>query len=123
VVEVPDLAATPFRITGGRVVFWRGKPGAYLLVTKAAHRISVFVFSADDMPQVATLPQETMVTWRQNGLAYVAIGGIPRAELEQLKETFSSPLRFSRHAQNTLRRNPPARIDHGLRRPGGHASL
>lgn len=122
-VEVPDLAATPFRVTGGRVVFWRGKPGAYLLITKAAHRISVFVFSADDMPRVATPSQVTMVTWRQNGLAYVAIGGIPRAELEQLKETFSSPLRFSRHAQSTLRRSPPSRNDHGLRRPDGHASL
>ena len=86
-VDVPDLSKTPFRVSGGRVVFWRGQPGAYLLVTKGAHRISVFVFS--DMPQIVTTPQMTMVSWRRNGLAYVAVGDIPRSELEALKETFS----------------------------------
>ncbi|HEV8435605.1 MAG TPA: hypothetical protein VGR95_19505, partial [Thermoanaerobaculia bacterium] len=45
-VDVPDMSKTPFRVAGGRVVFWRGQPGAYLLVTKGAHRISVFAFSA-----------------------------------------------------------------------------
>ena len=55
-VDVPDLSKTPFRVTGGRVVFWRGQPGAYLLVTKGAHRISVFVFSADEVPRIAATP-------------------------------------------------------------------
>lgn len=86
-VDVPDLSKTPFRVAGGRVVFWRGQPGAYLLVTKGAHKISVLVFN--DMPRIATTPQMTIVTWRRNGLAYVAIGDIPRSELEGLKETFS----------------------------------
>jgi anti-sigma factor RsiW len=88
-VDVPDLSKTPFRVMGGRVVFWRGKPGAYLLVTKGAHRISVFAFSADEVPRVGPIPQMTIVTWRRNGLAYIAIGDIPRSELETLKETFS----------------------------------
>ena len=88
-VDVPDLSKTPFRVAGGRVVFWRSQPGAYLLVTKGAHRISVFVFDADGAPRVGPIPQMTIVTWRRNGLAYVAIGDIPRAELETLRETFS----------------------------------
>ena len=87
-VDVPDLSKTPFRVAGGRVVFWRGEPGAYLLVTKGAHRISVFVFSGD-APRIAATPQMTVVSWRRNGLAYIAIGDIPQAELEALKETFS----------------------------------
>ena len=86
-VDVPDLSKTPFRVAGGRVVFWRGQPGAYLLVNKGPHRISVFVFS--DMPRIATTPQMTIVTWRHNGLSYTAIGDISRPELETLKETFS----------------------------------
>jgi anti-sigma factor RsiW len=86
-VDVPDLSKTPFRVAGGRVVFWHGQPGAYLLVTKGAHRISVFVFS--DMPRMAATPQMTIVTWRRNGLAYTAIGDISKAELEALRETFS----------------------------------
>lgn len=86
-VDVPDLSKTPFRVAGGRVVFWRGQPGAYLLVTKGAHRISIFVFN--EVPRIAATPQMTIVTWRRNGLEYVAIGDIPRTELEALKETFS----------------------------------
>ena len=86
-VDVPDLSKTAFRVAGGRVVFWRGNPGAYLLVTKGAHKISVFVFNAT--PRVEPIPQMTIVTWRRNGLSYIAIGDIPRNELETLKETFS----------------------------------
>lgn len=87
-VDVPDLSKTPFRVAGGRVVFWRGEPDAYLLVTKGAHRISLFAF-AGDAPRIAATPQMTIVTWHHNGLSYVAIGDIPRSELEALKETFS----------------------------------
>jgi anti-sigma factor RsiW len=88
-VDVPDMSKTPFRVAGGRVVFWHGQPGAYLLVTKGAHRISVLAFNADEVPRIAPMPQMTLVTWRRNGIAYFAIGDIPRNELEALKETFS----------------------------------
>jgi anti-sigma factor RsiW len=88
-VDVPDLSKTPFRVAGGRVVFWRGQPGAYLLVTKGAHRISVLAFSGDEVPRIASIPQMTVVTWRRNGIAYFAIGDIPRDELQALRETFS----------------------------------
>lgn len=88
-VDVPDMSKTPFRVAGGRVVFWRGQPGAYLLVTKGAHRISIFAFSAADVPRIAAIPQMTIVSWSRNGIAYIAIGDIPKAELETLKETFS----------------------------------
>jgi anti-sigma factor RsiW len=88
-VDVPNLSKTPFRVAGGRVVFWRGQPGAYLLVTKGAHRISVLAFSGDEVPRIASIPQMTVVTWRRNGIAYFAIGDIPRDELQALRETFS----------------------------------
>ena len=88
-VEVPDLSKTAFRVAGGRVVFWHGQPGAYLLVIKGAHRISVLAFNADEVPRIAPMPQMTIVTWRRNGIAYFAIGDIPRIELEALRETFS----------------------------------
>ena len=50
-VPVPDLSSTPFRLIGGRVVYWRGNPAAYLLISKASHRISVFVFRDDMAPR------------------------------------------------------------------------
>ena len=87
-VDLPDLAATPFRVTGGRVIFWRGKPGAYILLTKGAHRISLMEFIAAEVPRITEVPHMTLVQWQGHGLAYIAIADIPRAELEQLRASF-----------------------------------
>ncbi|HEX9162538.1 MAG TPA: hypothetical protein VF980_12600 [Thermoanaerobaculia bacterium] len=88
-VDVPDLNGTPFRLTGGRVVFWRGQPGAYLLLTKGAHRVSLFIFRDEVAPRVGTFDSMRVVSWRANGLAYVAVGDLPREELESLRSAFA----------------------------------
>src|SRR5712691_2981379 len=75
-VDVPELAGTPFRLAGGRVVFWRGRPGAYLLITKGGHRISLFEFPVDTMPRLTPTGSMTIVTWSANGLAYDAVGDV-----------------------------------------------
>lgn len=85
-VNVPDLSATPFRLVGGRVVFWRGRPGAYLLVSKGAHRISLFVF--ESLPSFGDTPQMTVDEWRANGLTYVAVSDVPREDLEALRQAW-----------------------------------
>jgi anti-sigma factor RsiW len=88
-VPVPDLASTEFRLLGGRVVYWRGQPGAYLLVGKAAHRISVFVFAADSIPLPALSNRAaTVVSWHDRGLAFFAIGSIPAGDLQSLERAF-----------------------------------
>ena len=83
-VDVPDLAGTPLHLAGGRVVFWRGEPGAYMLVTKGAHRISLFVFRADAVPSFAPPSSMTIESWRTNGLEYIAVGDVPRSDLTAL---------------------------------------
>ena len=85
-VNVPDLSATPFHLVGGRVIFWHGRPGAYLLVNKAAHRISLFIF--ESAPQFGDTPQMTIDEWRSNGLTYVAVGDVPHQDLESLRRAF-----------------------------------
>jgi anti-sigma factor RsiW len=87
-VDVPDLAGTPFRLVGGRVVFLHGKPCAYLLVQKAAHRISVFVFDAAVAPRVGSMESMMVETWRAHGLVYVAVADLPRADLDALRQRF-----------------------------------
>jgi anti-sigma factor RsiW len=89
-VDVPDLAATPFRLAGGRVVFVGGRPCAYLLLTKGAHRISLFVFDAATAPRVGPMDSMTIETWRARGLAYVAVAGLPRADLQALRQAFGA---------------------------------
>jgi len=87
-VDVPELAGTPFRLVGGRVVFLHGKPCAYLLVQKAAHRISVFVFDAAVAPRVGAIDSMTVETWRAHGLVYVAVADLPRGDLDALRAKF-----------------------------------
>ncbi|HLJ74851.1 MAG TPA: hypothetical protein VKU62_09720 [Thermoanaerobaculia bacterium] len=86
-VPVPDLASAPFRLIGGRVVYWRGNQVAYLLIGKGAHRISVFVspqdFGGEAAPNVSTLK------WQGGGLQFVAIGDVPESDLAQLRDAFS----------------------------------
>ncbi len=86
-VEVPDLSGTPFRLAGGRVVFWRGRPMAYLLVTKGAHRISVFV--SDEVPFIGSSGAMTVESWRAHGLDYVAVADVPRSDVDALRAAFA----------------------------------
>ena len=84
-VPVPDLEP-PFRLIGGRVVYWRGQQMAYLLIGKGAHRISVFVsprpIGGTEPPNVSTL------TWDSGGLHCVAIGDVPESDLVQLQSVW-----------------------------------
>ena len=84
-VPVPDLPP-PFRLIGGRVVYWHQQPGAYLLIGKGAHRISLFVFR-DELRATETRDMTSEV-WRANGLTYVAIADVPRDDLAALRRAF-----------------------------------
>lgn len=92
-VPIPDLSSTEFRLIGGRVVFWRGNPGAYLLVRKGAHKISVFVFPDENAPQIASTSFRTLSTlaWREGGVSVVAVADIPSADLQALRAAFGRP--------------------------------
>jgi anti-sigma factor RsiW len=86
-VPVPDLASTPFRLIGGRVVYSHGNQLAYVLVGKGAHRISVFI-----SPQpVGGAPASNVstLTWQQDGLQFAAIGDVPQSDLAQLRDAFN----------------------------------
>ncbi len=90
-VPVPDLAGTPFRLIGGRIVYWRGNPGAYLLIGKAAHRISVFVFRDDTAPRDLAAPPSAGMstnTWHSGGLTFIAVAQVPSEDLHALRAAF-----------------------------------
>jgi len=88
-VDVPDLAP-PFHLIGGRVVYWRGQQGAYLLIGKGAHRISLFVFTTDAVPRaIESHARMTIVVWRSRGLAYVAVADVPADDLQPLRQAFA----------------------------------
>src|SRR6476469_9153425 len=86
-VSVPELAGTPFHLAGGRIAYWRGRPGAYMLITKGAHRVSLFAFPSETLPRLAAPESRTVVSWRRGGVPYGAIGDLPREELQMLGNT------------------------------------
>ena len=90
-VPVPDLASTPFRLIGGRVIYWHGSQAAYLLVGKGAHRISLFILRSQDAPRaLGTAPASiSAMTWEHKGLTFVAVADVPEADLQQLREAFA----------------------------------
>ena len=86
-VPVPDLPA-PFHLIGGRVVYWHQQPGAYLLIGKGAHRISLFIFR--NAPHTMETRDVTSEVWRANGLTYVAIADVSPEDLKTLRRAFSA---------------------------------
>ncbi|MCU1245794.1 MAG: putative transrane anti-sigma factor [Acidobacteria bacterium] len=89
-VPIPELAGSPFRLIGGRVVYVEGRQAAYLLLGRNAHRISLFVFRAADRPRDLGTPPATVTTaaWEDRGLAFIAVADVPPAELAGLREAF-----------------------------------
>ena len=84
-VDVPELAGSQLHLVGGRVVFWRGEPGAYMLITKGAHRLSLFEFREDAAPSIGSVSSMTVQSWRANGLQYIAVGDVPASDLTALR--------------------------------------
>lgn len=88
-VDIPELGATPFRLVGGRLVFWRGEPGAYLLVSKGAHRLSLFVFRSDAVPRLSASGQMRVSSWQSNGLTWIAVSDLSSDDLTALKTAWN----------------------------------
>ncbi len=91
--NLPELQNSPFKLAGGRVVYFRHNPGAQLLFELRNHRLSVFILQ--DQPGVIPLAMGTTVaremafnveTWSESGLRYVVIGDAGPAEIKELSE-------------------------------------
>lgn len=91
--NLPELQGSPYKLAGGRVVYFQHSPGAQLLFEAGKHRISVFIFQ--DQP--GTLGSKTgardshevafnVETWTEGGLRYVVISDADWASVHGLSE-------------------------------------
>jgi anti-sigma factor RsiW len=91
--NLPELQNSPFKLVGGRVMYFKHSPGAQLLFELRNHRLSVFILQ--DQPEV--IPLATGVTearemafnietWSEGGLRYVVIGDAGPADVHELSE-------------------------------------
>jgi len=89
--NLPQLENSPFKLIGGRVVYFEHSPGAQLLFQLRNHEMSVFIVQ----DHASVIPLETSVTaaremafsvetWRQEGLRYAVIGDAGPADIHEL---------------------------------------
>lgn len=89
--NIPEPSGTEFALLGGRLVYLHQQPGAQLLFTRGAHKISVLIFQGT--PRMAALPTGeskrnsfSVETWSAEGLRFLVIGDTDPAEIHKLAE-------------------------------------
>ena len=97
VVNLPELANSPFTLLGGRVTYLEQTPGAALLFQYRKHRLSVLIFQDRQKwknVSAAGVPEQHasfwVETWSTGGLRYFVVGDTSAANVEQLSELMKS---------------------------------
>src|SRR5208337_5238055 len=60
--NLPELQNSPFKLIGGKVMYFDHQPGAQLLFEVRNHELSVFVLQEQALQSQAGIPSETGVT-------------------------------------------------------------
>jgi anti-sigma factor RsiW len=98
--NLPELQNSPFKLVGGRVMYFKHTAGAQLLFNLRNHQVSVFILQ--DQPGV--VPFESGVTetremafnaetWGEGGLRYVVIGDAGPSDIRELSELLRAAAR------------------------------
>jgi anti-sigma factor RsiW len=99
--NLPDFENTPYKLLGGRVIYFSQSPGAQLLFQVRQHRISVFIFqdrsgwarrllSGDSVSREEAF---TLESWEEGGLRYVVISDVSPEDVRQLSELLKKAAR------------------------------
>ena len=87
----PELAKdSPFTLLGGKLVYVQHSAGAELVYQAKQHKISVFIFSANDVHGGLNSGGQNFVvnSWQQNGLQYYMITDAARENTDRLRALF-----------------------------------
>ncbi len=91
--NLPELQNSPFKLVGGRVMYFRHSSGAQLLFELRNHQLSVFILQDQSgivpLGVGVTKAREigfSVETWSQGGLRYVVISDANAADVQELSE-------------------------------------
>ena len=92
--NLPELGNSPFKLLGGKLIYFRHSPGAQLLFELRKHELSVFIVMQDQQPQI--IPRHQVSTsrekgfsvesWDQDGLHYVIMSDTSPGDIHQLAD-------------------------------------
>jgi anti-sigma factor RsiW len=89
--NLPELKDSPYKLLGGRLMYFKHNPGAQLLFELRKHQLSVFILQ--DQPDTLPLPAgETtatekgfaLETWSELGLRYLIVGDASPSDVHAL---------------------------------------
>ncbi len=87
--NIPELAGSPFKLLGGKLVYIHDQPAAQLLFELRKHELSVFI-AQEAKGAFSTGESETrengfsVESWTQDGLRYVVISDANSADVREL---------------------------------------
>lgn len=101
--DLPELQNSPFKLIGGRVMYFAHSPGAQLLFQIRSHHLSVFILQNQIMQNQIMQNQQSMFplavgvtsarelafnveTWSEGGLRYIVISDASPADVHALGE-------------------------------------
>lgn len=95
--NLPELAGSPYKLDGGRLVYFRGRPGAQLIYELRKHEFSVFVVP-DAGTAAGALATERMngfstESWSAAGLRYVVMSDAGAGDVRALADLMRSAQR------------------------------
>jgi anti-sigma factor RsiW len=93
--DLPELQNSPFKLVGGRVMYFEHSPGAQLLFQIRNHELSVFILQERPGLIPVGLGSERELafkveTWSEGGLRYVIVGDASAADVRELCELMKS---------------------------------
>jgi len=98
--NLPELEGSSFKLMGGKLMYYKNRPGAQLLFDLRKHQLSVFILQeqAGATPKsmgIATVRQKGFneETWGQGGLRYVVIGDTNAADVRSLGDLLRAAAR------------------------------
>jgi anti-sigma factor RsiW len=89
--NLPELENSPYKLVGGRLVYFDHRPAAQLLYQLNKHELSVFIVQGSGSPGTPANARENgfrIETWSRAGLHYVVVSDAGAADVHALGELF-----------------------------------
>ena len=95
--NLPELAGSPYKLYGGRLVYFRGQAGAQLIYQLRMHEFSVFIVQSGG-PSSGRVTDEqkngfSTESWTSGGLHYIAMSDAGAGDVHALGELMRSAQR------------------------------
>jgi anti-sigma factor RsiW len=90
--NIPELGNSPFRLLGGKLVYFRHSPGAQLVFTLGKHQLSVFILQDQTSIAAASTREKgfTVEAWSEAGLRYIIISDANPSDVHALSQLLQS---------------------------------